>query len=109
MSTRRSRCCGSAPDSAGRSAASRTASTWISGTSTQGLLPPPRTTLTLKGVERDVDVPFTWQDTGNGPVMDGRVILQRTDFEIGSDEWASGESIGINVTVNFSILLEPAP
>jgi len=64
-----------------------------------------RGTLTLKGVARRVAVPFTWTPAGNGAAMDGRLVLRRTDFNIGSGAWAKDETIGMEVGVRFGLKL----
>lgn len=65
-------------------------------------------TLTLKGVQQAVDVPFTWQSDGTGATMQGELVLQRTAFDIGTGEWSASEPIGHDVTVRFSVRLEAA-
>jgi polyisoprenoid-binding protein YceI len=62
-------------------------------------------TLRLKGIARQVAVPFTWSVAGNGAHMEGRLVLKRTDFGIGTGEWASGETIGLDVAVRFNVKL----
>jgi polyisoprenoid-binding protein YceI len=64
-------------------------------------------TLQIKGVKTDLDVPFTWEERGSGAVMTGSVTLDRTRFDIGTGEWASPSPIGLDVKVNFHVLLEP--
>jgi polyisoprenoid-binding protein YceI len=66
-------------------------------------------TLSLKGVERRVEVPFDWRIRDGGAVMTGELVLSRTDFGIGSGEWAEDETIGHEVRVRFSVALEAAP
>jgi polyisoprenoid-binding protein YceI len=62
-------------------------------------------TLQLKGVSKPVSVPFSWQpsETSNSASMHGQLSLSRSDFGIGSPEWASGDQIGIPVTLSFSL------
>lgn len=67
-----------------------------------------RGTLSLKGVQRKVAVPFTWSASGNGAAMEGRFTLKRTDFNIGSGVWASDDTIGMDVAVKFSLKLQKA-
>ncbi len=63
-------------------------------------------TLTLKGAEKPVEVPFKWRDLGQGKAsMAGELILGRSDFAIGTGEWASGDQIGLAVRVWFDVLL----
>ena len=64
--------------------------------------------LQLKGVTQSVSVPFSWQPLADRPgvmVMNGQVILNRIDFLIGMGDWASGDEIGLIVTVDFALTL----
>ena len=64
--------------------------------------------LQLKGVTQSVSVPFTWQPSASKPgamVMTGQVVLNRLDFLIGTGDWASGDEIGLIVTVDFAVTL----
>lgn len=65
-------------------------------------------TLSLKGVERAIAVPFQWQPAGAGARMTGEMTLDRTAFGIGSGEWASGDTIGLQIDVMFDLRLVPA-
>jgi polyisoprenoid-binding protein YceI len=62
--------------------------------------------LVLKGIRRSVDVPFTWSEAGESAQMRGELTLKRSDFNIGSGEWAGGEQIGIGVRLQFALELE---
>jgi polyisoprenoid-binding protein YceI len=64
-----------------------------------------RGALTLKGVEHDVSVPFRWSDAGKTAQMRGALTLTRTDFNIGTGEWAVGDVIGLEVDVSFELTL----
>ncbi len=59
--------------------------------------------LTLKGVTRPVSVPFALE---RGRLR-GRVVLRRTDFGIGSGEWAEDATIGFEVEVRYDVALAP--
>jgi len=68
--------------------------------------------LQLKGISKPVSVPFSWQPTAqpenpgepaDSASMTGKLILNRSDFAIGSAEWASGDQIGIDVDVRFAV------
>lgn len=61
--------------------------------------------LELKGVSRDLAVPFSWDLAGDTARMRGEVALDRTDFDVGSGEWATDESFDLEVTVRFDIRL----
>ena len=62
-------------------------------------------TLDLKGNERPVTVPFTWQRSGDRATMRGGLIIKRTDFGVGDGEWATDDSIGIDVKLAFEVQL----
>ena len=62
--------------------------------------------LDLKGVRLPVTVPFQWADSGDRAAMSGEVVIDRTRFDVGSGEWASGEPIGTAVGVRFRVTLE---
>ncbi|MDH5172171.1 MAG: YceI family protein [Gammaproteobacteria bacterium] len=64
--------------------------------------------LKLKGVERSVAVPFRWSRNGDRARMTGEFSLRRTDFGVGSGEWSTGDSIGLEVRLAFDIPLSPA-
>ena len=61
--------------------------------------------LSLKGVQRPVDVPFTWTVTGDTAHMEGEFIVKRAVFGIGSGEWAATNVVGADVKVKFSVRL----
>lgn len=61
--------------------------------------------LELKGVRKSVDVPFAWTESGDRAEMNGELTIDRTEFGVGSGEWASDESIGIEVGLTFKIIL----
>jgi polyisoprenoid-binding protein YceI len=64
--------------------------------------------LALKGVRGDIDVPFTWSGSDETATMHGEVGLNRSDFAIGTGEWASGEQIGHDVLLRFDLQFERA-
>jgi len=64
-------------------------------------------TLDLKGTVKIVTVPFAWTRAEDQATMQGRLILKRTEFNVGSGEWATDDAIGIDVTLDFTIPLAP--
>lgn len=64
-----------------------------------------RGSLALKGIARRLDVPFQWSVEGGQARMTGRLVVRRTDFHIGTGEWASGDPIGLDVMVHFEVAL----
>lgn len=68
-----------------------------------------RGTLTLKGVARSVEVPFTLIVRQEGATLEGALVLQRGSFGIGEGEWAATTVIGADVKVSFALKLVPVP
>lgn len=64
--------------------------------------------LKLKGFERTVSVPFSWSCSGDTARMRGEFSLDRTDFDVGTGEWSTGDTIGLEVRLVFDVSLEPA-
>jgi len=62
--------------------------------------------LDLKGTTKPISVPFAWTETGDSASMEGTFALRRTDFDVGSGEWSTGDAIGLDVTLSFVIRLE---
>ena len=62
--------------------------------------------LDLKGVRLPVDVPFQWSRSDGRAGMTGELVIDRTRFDVGSGEWASGDTIGTAVRVRFKVTLE---
>jgi polyisoprenoid-binding protein YceI len=61
--------------------------------------------LNLKGVEHEVEVPFSWTEAAGTARMEGEFIVKRGTFGIGTGEWASTKVIGPDVTIKFSVRL----
>jgi len=61
--------------------------------------------LQLKGVEREIVVPFIWSRDGTRAVLNGEFVLDRLDYSIGTGEWAAGDPIGLEVRLNFSVAM----
>jgi len=68
--------------------------------------------LTLRGVSRDLHVPFTFRaanEQGKSVgYLAGKTTLKRLDFGVGQGDWKSTESVGADVTVLYSVRLVPA-
>jgi polyisoprenoid-binding protein YceI len=67
-----------------------------------------RGTLSLKGVQQAVEVPFSWSDAADGASMQGELTVKRLPFGIGTGEWAATNVIGPDVTIKFRIRLRKA-
>jgi polyisoprenoid-binding protein YceI len=62
--------------------------------------------VTIKGVERDLDLPLNLSVEDDRIQMSGSVALSRLDFGIGTGEWLSDSSIGYPVLVRFKVTLQ---
>jgi polyisoprenoid-binding protein YceI len=63
--------------------------------------------LTIRGVTRDLLVPFTLMPQGDGSVARGAVTIARQDFGVGQGEFATDRWIKFPVTINFVIQARP--
>jgi polyisoprenoid-binding protein YceI len=65
-----------------------------------------RGTLSLKGVQQPVEVPFSWNPSADGSAgMDGEFTVKRSAFSIGTGEWKATDVIGPDVKVKFHVVL----
>jgi len=60
-------------------------------------------TLTLKGTEQPVTLPFTLQLDGDTARMEGSVTLDRRDFGIGTENYDDESSVAFDVQVNVAL------
>ena len=61
--------------------------------------------LDLKGSRQSVTVPFSWQQTDDQATMQGAFVIRRTDFAVGEGEWATDDSIALDVNLAFTVSL----
>jgi polyisoprenoid-binding protein YceI len=64
-----------------------------------------RGVLSLKGAKKELEVPFTWQESADAATMEGELNVERLQFGIGTGEWADGKTIGLGVRVKFNVRL----
>lgn len=64
-----------------------------------------RGTLELKGVQKPVEVPFSWSESSGTGRMDGEFKVKRGDFAIGTGQWTSTQVIGADVTIKYTVRL----
>jgi polyisoprenoid-binding protein YceI len=64
-------------------------------------------TLTLKGIEHALTLPFGWRPAPDGRRFEADVAVDRLDWRIGEGEWASGDGIGLEVQVVVDALFRP--
>ena len=60
-------------------------------------------TLSIKGVSRPLILPFTLTLSGNAAHAIGKAQLIRTDFGVGTGEWAKPDPVAREVTVNIDL------
>ncbi len=67
--------------------------------------------LTIRGVSRDVSVPFTFKPAtdGRGAVLAGGSTIRRLDFGVGQGEWQDTKWVGNDVRIEFKLVLQPGP
>lgn len=67
--------------------------------------------LTLRGVSKDIHVPFSFRaaDEQGKPAgyLLGRTTIKRLDFGVGQGDWKSTEWVGNEVSVSYSLRLIP--
>ena len=59
--------------------------------------------LTIRGLSRDIDLPFTLKTNGNATVARGALTLNRNDFGVGQGRWVSEEWVKYAVDVSFEL------
>jgi polyisoprenoid-binding protein YceI len=68
--------------------------------------------LTLRGVTRDLRVPFTFRTaTENGTAvgyMSGKTSIKRLDYGVGQGDWRATDQVGNDVGVSFALRLTAA-
>jgi polyisoprenoid-binding protein YceI/cytochrome b561 len=68
--------------------------------------------LTLRGVTRDVRLPFTWkvnQENGRSVArLEGETTVNRLDFGVGQGDWKDTELVGNAVRITYSLELRAA-
>jgi polyisoprenoid-binding protein YceI len=57
--------------------------------------------LAIKGIERQVTIPFTLTPTGDTATIKGGFTIKRTDFDVGEGQWSTGQWIGLDVAVTI--------
>lgn len=60
--------------------------------------------LTMRGVSKDVALPFTLDLQGDTAHAVGQAKLVRTDFGVGQGSWSTGDMVGLEVTVNVDLV-----
>jgi polyisoprenoid-binding protein YceI len=67
--------------------------------------------LTLRGVSRDIHVPFSFRtaDEQGKPAgyLLGKTTIKRLDFGVGQGDWKATDQVGNDVSVSYSLRLTP--
>jgi polyisoprenoid-binding protein YceI len=66
-------------------------------------------TLSIRGVKKDVVLPFTLDIQGDAATAKGQLKIVRTDFGVGQGPWKSGDTVGLDVTITVDLIAHPAP
>ena len=67
-----------------------------------------RGTLSVKGMQQPVEVPFAWRGSADGASMEGELTVKRGAFGIGTGEWSATNTIGADVKIRFRVKLRKA-
>lgn len=59
--------------------------------------------LTIRGVSRPVSLPFTLNINGRTAVMNGQVVINRSQWGVGGGQFAGPDTVPHQVTVNVSV------
>jgi polyisoprenoid-binding protein YceI len=65
--------------------------------------------LTLRGVSRDVMLPFTLTIAGDEAHARGHAKLVRTDFGVGQGTWSNGDYVALDVDVDVDLVATRKP
>lgn len=63
-------------------------------------------TLTLRGVTRKLELPFTLDVAGGTATAKGSLTLARTDYGVGQGAWSSGDWVGLTIGVHFTLVAQ---
>ncbi len=58
--------------------------------------------LTIKGVTKDVVMPFSYTESGNTGVFKGSLKINRRDYSVGGDSWTLSDDATINIVINVT-------
>lgn len=59
--------------------------------------------LVIKGVSRPVEFFLSWESAAESASLVGQTRVKRTDFAIGTGEWAEDDTIGFDVQITFDL------
>lgn len=59
--------------------------------------------LTIRGISKEITLPFSLKTTGNSTLARGNVTLNRSDYNVGIGQWKSDEWVKFPVHVSFEL------
>ncbi len=59
--------------------------------------------LSIRGVKKDVVLPFTFEGQGDQGHATGRLDILRNDYGVGQGEWSSGEIVALAVAITLDL------
>src|SRR5579859_7128034 len=60
-------------------------------------------TLEIRGIKKNVTLPFTLDFTGDDAHAVGKLDIVRSDYGVGQGEWVDGSVVGLNVSITFDL------
>jgi len=65
--------------------------------------------LTIRGIHKDVTLPFTLDITGDTAHAKGKLILIRTDYGVGQGAWSTPQTVALEVGVDVDLVATKKP
>jgi cytochrome b561/polyisoprenoid-binding protein YceI len=66
-------------------------------------------TLEIRGIKKNVTLPFTLDISGDDAHAIGKLDIVRTDFGVGQGEWIDGSIVALGVSINFDLTAKKKP
>jgi len=61
-------------------------------------------TLTIRGVAKNVTLPFTLDIAGDEAHAKGKLDITRTDYGVGQGEWVTADTVALGVSIGFDLV-----
>ncbi len=56
--------------------------------------------LTMKGITKDIIIPFSYIESGNTSIFKATFILNRKDYNVGGNSWTMSDDVAISILIN---------
>lgn len=66
-------------------------------------------TLEIRGIKKNVTLPFTLDIAGDDAHAVGKLDIVRSDYGVGQGEWVDGSIVGLNVSITFDLAAKKKP